>query len=68
MAALFGSEGDEELFIEMVEEREALYNISHSDYSNKIVKSRCWREIEGAIKIPGKMSNAVLCYCCLASC
>ncbi|XP_034719615.1 uncharacterized protein LOC117938817 [Etheostoma cragini] len=44
----------EEELISMVEDRPPLYNISEKNYSNRVVKTDCWRQITEKINISEK--------------
>ncbi|XP_034006056.1 uncharacterized protein LOC117498094 isoform X2 [Trematomus bernacchii] len=43
------NEGNEELLITLIEERPALYDITETNYSNRVVKTGLWREIESQL-------------------
>ena len=45
--------GNEDRLLDLIEERRALYDIADSSYSNKVVKSRLWREISAELNIEG---------------
>ena len=45
--------GNEDRLLDLIEERRALYDIEDSSYSNKVVKSRLWREISAELNIEG---------------
>ncbi|KAI9519187.1 hypothetical protein NQZ68_030719 [Dissostichus eleginoides] len=40
------NEGNEDLLITLIQERPALYDITEKKYSNRVVKTGLWREIE----------------------
>lgn len=43
----------EELLIDLIQNYEYLYNMSHKDYKNNIVKEAAWANIAAALKISG---------------
>ena len=45
----------EEVIIDQVRERPALYDKSHPDYNSRLVKDNIWKEIGKELKIPGKI-------------
>jgi len=49
------NEGNEELLITLIEERPALYDITEKKYSNRVVKTGLWREIESQLGFSGKI-------------
>ena len=49
------NEAIEDLFIILIQERPALYDITEAKYSNRIVKTGLWREIESQLGFSGKI-------------
>ena len=54
------NEALEEELISMVEERPPLYNVSEKSYSNRTVKTDCWRQITEKCNLSGKIFSSIL--------